>query len=34
VVAFEADQVDTSTRTGWSVLVVGRASVIEDIEEL
>jgi uncharacterized protein len=33
-VAFEVDQIDTSTRTGWSVLVVGHASVIKDIDEL
>jgi hypothetical protein len=28
VVAFEVDEVDPATRTGWSVLVVGHASVV------
>jgi nitroimidazol reductase NimA-like FMN-containing flavoprotein (pyridoxamine 5'-phosphate oxidase superfamily) len=28
VVAFEADDIDPVTRTGWSVLVVGHASVV------
>lgn len=34
VVAFDVDQVETSSRRGWSVLVVGRAWVITDIDEL
>lgn len=34
VVAFDVDRVETSSRMGWSVLVVGRAWVITDIDEL
>lgn len=34
VVAFEADHVDAESQTGWSVLVVGHASVVNDIERL
>lgn len=34
VVAFEADALDARTRTGWSVLVVGHASVVVDIDRL
>lgn len=40
VVAFETDHIDPSTRTGWSVLVVGRCSheadpaVIERLDQL
>ena len=34
VVAFEADDIDTATRTGWSVVVVGHASLIRDINQL
>jgi nitroimidazol reductase NimA-like FMN-containing flavoprotein (pyridoxamine 5'-phosphate oxidase superfamily) len=34
VVAFEADDIDTVTRTGWSVVVVGHASLIRDIDQL
>ncbi len=30
VVAYEADQVDASGRSGWSVVVVGRASLVTD----
>ena len=30
LVAFEVDHVDEQTRTGWSVVVHGRASVLED----
>ncbi|MGV9343583.1 pyridoxamine 5'-phosphate oxidase family protein [Streptomyces spiralis] len=30
VVAFEADEVDTAARSGWSVVVTGRASVVTD----
>lgn len=33
-VAFEADEIDTATRSGWSVVVVGHASVIRDIDRL
>lgn len=32
VVAFEVDDYDTSRRAGWSVLVVGRAEVVHDLE--
>jgi hypothetical protein len=31
VVAFEVDDFDTGRRTGWSVLVVGRAEVVHDL---
>lgn len=34
MVAFEADQVDAATRTGWSVVLVGHASIIRDIDQL
>jgi nitroimidazol reductase NimA-like FMN-containing flavoprotein (pyridoxamine 5'-phosphate oxidase superfamily) len=30
VVLYEADDIDTRTRTGWSVTVTGRARLIED----
>ncbi|MGV9911074.1 pyridoxamine 5'-phosphate oxidase family protein [Streptomyces tendae] len=33
VVAFEADEVDTATHSGWSVVVTGLASVVTDPEE-
>ena len=34
VVAFEADELDPDLRTGWSVTVVGHASVVTDVSEL
>lgn len=34
VVAFEADEVDAAGRVGWSVLVVGHASVVRDVDRL
>ncbi|GAA1405383.1 pyridoxamine 5'-phosphate oxidase family protein [Kitasatospora putterlickiae] len=34
VVAFQADQLDPVTRTGWSVLVHGRADVLRDPEQI
>ena len=34
MVAFEADEVDAATRSGWSVVVLGHASLIRDIDEL
>lgn len=34
VVAFEADELDTATRSGWSVVVVGHAALIRDIDRL
>lgn len=34
VLAFEADHVDPETRTGWSVLVVGHATVVADVDRL
>lgn len=34
VVAFEADQIDERTRCGWSVLVLGKAERITDIDQL
>jgi nitroimidazol reductase NimA-like FMN-containing flavoprotein (pyridoxamine 5'-phosphate oxidase superfamily) len=33
-VAFEADNYDDITQSGWSVLVSGRAEVVEDDEEI
>jgi nitroimidazol reductase NimA-like FMN-containing flavoprotein (pyridoxamine 5'-phosphate oxidase superfamily) len=33
VVAFEADQVDVATQSGWSVVVTGTATVVTDAEE-
>ena len=30
IVAFEADQLDVATSSGWSVLVTGRAAVVAD----
>ncbi|WP_037864345.1 pyridoxamine 5'-phosphate oxidase family protein [Streptomyces sp. NRRL S-340] len=33
VVAFEADEVDAATRSGWSVVVTGSASVMSDPAE-
>lgn len=34
VVAFEADKVDAATRTGWSVVVMGHACLIRNIDQL
>lgn len=34
VVAFEVDEIDTATHTGWSVVVVGQAYEIGDIDRL
>ncbi|MCP2259108.1 Pyridoxamine 5'-phosphate oxidase [Streptoalloteichus tenebrarius] len=34
VVAFEVDEFDAATRTGWNVTVVGRARVVTDPDEL
>jgi nitroimidazol reductase NimA-like FMN-containing flavoprotein (pyridoxamine 5'-phosphate oxidase superfamily) len=34
VVAFEIDEYDAETRSGWSVLAVGRANEITDPDEL
>lgn len=34
VVAFEADHVDPDSQTGWSVMIVGHAAVINDVERL
>ena len=34
VVAFEADELDPDLRTGWSVMVVGHAQPITDVDEL
>ncbi|HSK57898.1 MAG TPA: pyridoxamine 5'-phosphate oxidase family protein [Actinomycetospora sp.] len=34
VLAFEADHIDPETRTGWSVLVVGHAAVVGDVDRL
>ncbi|HZS20588.1 MAG TPA: pyridoxamine 5'-phosphate oxidase family protein [Pseudonocardiaceae bacterium] len=34
MVAFEADEVDTATHSGWSVVVLGHASLVRDIDRL
>lgn len=34
VVAFEVDDYDAGARTGWSVVIVGKARLIFDIDEL
>lgn len=34
VVAFEADRFDEATRSGWSVVVTGRAAVVTDPREV
>ncbi|MGW4490321.1 pyridoxamine 5'-phosphate oxidase family protein [Amycolatopsis sp. NPDC004368] len=34
VVAFEVDSIDLTTRTGWSVVVLGKANPITEIDEL
>jgi len=33
VVAFEADEIDAATRSGWSVVVTGRATVVTERAE-
>ncbi len=33
-VAFEIDEIDAEHRRGWSVVVVGRSEVLDDVEEL
>lgn len=34
IVAFEVDDFDTATRTGWSVLAVGEAAEVHDVDLL
>ncbi|HET9116756.1 MAG TPA: pyridoxamine 5'-phosphate oxidase family protein [Pseudonocardiaceae bacterium] len=34
VVAFEADEIDTATHSGWSVVVQGHACLVRDIDQL
>ena len=34
VVAFEVDEIDESTRTGWSVVVIGTATPVTDPDEI
>ncbi|OBB37315.1 MULTISPECIES: pyridoxamine 5'-phosphate oxidase family protein [unclassified Mycobacterium] len=34
LVAFEADELDPDLRTGWSVVVVGRAEELTDVQDL
>lgn len=34
IVAFEVDDLDPDLRSGWSVTIVGHASLITDVEEL
>lgn len=33
-IAFEVDHVDPERRLGWSVVVVGRGEMVEDVDEL
>ena len=33
-IAFEVDHFDTDTRTGWSVVAVGRGEMVENAEDL
>jgi nitroimidazol reductase NimA-like FMN-containing flavoprotein (pyridoxamine 5'-phosphate oxidase superfamily) len=33
VLAFEVDHIDPESRCGWSVLVVGHASLVDDLDE-
>ncbi|HEX6874820.1 MAG TPA: pyridoxamine 5'-phosphate oxidase family protein [Nocardioidaceae bacterium] len=33
-VAFEVDQIDPQSHQGWSVLAIGHAEMVEDIEEI
>ncbi|MEP6815481.1 MAG: pyridoxamine 5'-phosphate oxidase family protein, partial [Marmoricola sp.] len=32
--AFEVDHIDTESQQGWSVVAVGRANMVDDLEEL
>jgi hypothetical protein len=34
VVAFEADEIDIAIRSGWSVVVLGNACLVRDIDQL
>src|SRR5690349_21671201 len=34
IVAFQADHIDHDSHTGWSVLIVGHATVINDVDQL
>jgi nitroimidazol reductase NimA-like FMN-containing flavoprotein (pyridoxamine 5'-phosphate oxidase superfamily) len=34
VVAYEADAIDPDTRTGWSVVVTGKARLVQDPDDL
>ncbi|PXY27107.1 pyridoxamine 5'-phosphate oxidase family protein [Prauserella muralis] len=34
IVAFEADHIDPETHTGWSVVVLGKASAVTDVDAL
>ncbi|WAL66908.1 pyridoxamine 5'-phosphate oxidase family protein [Amycolatopsis cynarae] len=34
VVAFEADEIDIATHTGWNVVVIGKAQLVTDIDEM
>jgi nitroimidazol reductase NimA-like FMN-containing flavoprotein (pyridoxamine 5'-phosphate oxidase superfamily) len=34
VVAFEVDEIDPETRTGWSVVAVGKSEPVTDIDDL
>ena len=33
-VAFQADEIDLTTRAGWSVLLTGPASVVQNVDDL
>lgn len=34
MVAFQADEIDLTTRAGWSVLLTGPASVVQNVDDL
>jgi uncharacterized protein len=34
VLAFEVDEIDNESRSGWSVLVVGHSSLVVDLDEI
>jgi nitroimidazol reductase NimA-like FMN-containing flavoprotein (pyridoxamine 5'-phosphate oxidase superfamily) len=34
LVAFQADEIDLTTRAGWSVLLTGPASVVQNVDDL
>jgi nitroimidazol reductase NimA-like FMN-containing flavoprotein (pyridoxamine 5'-phosphate oxidase superfamily) len=34
VVAFEVDEIDEKTNTGWNVVVIGKAHIVTDVDEI